>query len=201
MRWAVGVTTAPRPLSTLRRATTSLERAGFAGAQVFDDADRCGAWPNWLRALRCLLRQHPDAEAVLICQDDIVCCQDLREYLDRTLWPGREVALCSPYCPGPYRRAQTGWHEQRRGWALVGALCWALPRGAAEAVLDDLGEVRARSRIDARVGRWAAQTRRTVWYHTPSLVQHVGNRNSALGDVLDTNLRRAVDFVGEDRIP
>jgi len=201
MRWAVGVTTARRPLPTLQKTCTSLARAGFAGPRILDDVDRQGPWPNWLRAVQALLREHPEAEALLICQDDIVLCRDLRQYLDRTLWPGPAVALCSPYCPGPYRQKRPGWRRQQRGWALVGALCWALPRRAAEAVLEDLGEVAARSRIDARVGRWAAQTGRSVWYHSPSLVQHIGNRNSALGDKLDTELRRAVDFIGEDRRP
>ena len=201
MKWVVGVTTAPRPLPTLRRAITSLERAGFAEAQVFNDPDRHGVWPNWLRAVRSLLEQSPRADLLLVCQDDIVLCRNLRQYLERTLWAGRRVALWSPYCPGPYRQPSRGWHRQRRGWLLVGALCWVLPRHAAEAAVRDLGNVRARSRIDARLGKWAAETNRTVWYHTPSLVQHTGIGNSALGDKLEGELRRAVDFIGEEQTP
>ena len=68
-------------------------------------------------------------------------------------------------------------------------------------MLDDLGPVEARSRIDARVGRWAAENQRSVWYHTPSLVQHTGSGNSALGDPLITSLRVAADFIGEDSSP
>ena len=205
MRWAVGITTAPRPVSTLKGTLASLERAGFADVRVFDDAGRRGAWPNWLVAVRTLLQQQGEADALLLCQDDAAFCRGLREYLDRTLWPSSEhrpgVALCSPYCPGPYRRKQHGWHQQRRGWYLVGALCWAVPRRAAQAILQDLGSIEARSRIDARVGRWASETGRAVWYHSPSLVQHVGNGNSALGDRLGGELRRATDFVGEDATP
>ena len=199
MRWAVGMTTAPRPRSTLQRAVTSLGRAGFAEVEIFDDVDCRGAWPNWLRTVRQLLRRRCDV--LLVCQDDIVCCRGLREYLDRRLWPDAAAALCSPYCPGPYRQRSPGWRRQCRGWGLVGALCWAIPRGAAEAMLCDLGNVQARSRIDARVGQWAAQTNDTVWYHTPSLVQHLGCGNSALGDRLESHLRRAADFIGEDRTP
>ena len=200
--WAVAVTTAPRPVPTLNRTLASLGRAGFDGVQVFDDAGRKGAWPNWLLAVQTLLQRHAEADALLLCQDDAVFCRGLREYLDRTLWPDAGerpgVALCSPYCPGPYRRKQSGWHQQKRGWYLVGALCWALPRRAAEAVLRDLGTVRANDRIDARVGKWASETDRSVWYHSPSLVQHVGNENSALGDCLAGDLRRATDFIGEN---
>jgi len=201
MKWAVGVTTAPRPLSTLGRTLESLRRAGFGRAEVFDDTARRGAWPNWLAALRALLEKDPAADALLLCQDDAVFCRELRAHLGRTLWPGPDVALCSPYCPAPYRNATAGWHQQRRGWGLVGALCWALPRRAAEAVLRDLGRVEAHSRIDARVGRWAAETERTVWYHTPSLVQHVGNGNSALGDRSTSPMRSATDFIGEEATP
>lgn len=201
MHWAVALTTAPRPVPILKRTLASLKRSGFDDVRVFDDAGRKGAWPNWLEAVRTLLEQHPEADALLLCQDDAVLCRGLRAYLDRTLWPGPAAALCSPYCPGPYRKRQSGWHEQRRGWYLVGALCWAVPRQAAEAILRDLGSVQARKRIDARVGKWAAATGRTVWYHTPSLAQHLGIGNSALGDKLAGDLRRATDFIGEDATP
>jgi hypothetical protein len=198
MNFAVAVTTAPRPIPTLDRTLASLERAGFDEVRVVDDVLHDGAWSNWLFALRTLLAERPAADALLVCQDDIVCCRRLRTYLERTLWPGHPAALCSPYCPAPYRRSRQGWHQERRGWYLVGALCWAMPRPAAEAILRDLGRVEARSRIDARVGQWARRAGRSVWYHTPSLVQHIGNGNSALGDTLENNLRRAADFVGEN---
>ncbi len=200
MNFAVAVTTAPRPLPTLERTLASLERAGFDRVRVVGDVNRDGAWPNWLRAVRTLLAESAAADALLVCQDDIICCRHLREYLERTMWPDASVAVCSPYCPAPYRGDRQGWHQERRGWYLVGALCWAIPRAAAEAILCDLGHVESRNRIDARVGRWALQTRRSVWYHTPSLVQHIGNGNSALGDKLENDLRRAVDFVGENAL-
>ncbi len=68
-------------------------------------------------------------------------------------------------------------------------------------MLCDLGRVRANRRIDARVGQWARAAGRTVWYHTPSLVQHLGSGNSALGDPAVNDLRRAVDFIGEESTP
>ena len=201
MRWAVGLTTAPRPEPTLKRTMASLQRAGWGKVSVFDDTHRQGAWPNWLRAVRALLLEHRGADALLVCQDDAVFCRGLQAYLERTLWPDDQVALCSPYCPSPYRGKTAGWHPENRGWYLVGALCWAIPRDTAEAILRSLGHVEARSRIDARVGHWARQTGRSVWYHTPSLVQHIGNGNSALGDKLVNSLRTARDFIGEEAVP
>jgi len=196
MRWAIGVTTAPRPRATLGRTLDSLARAGFQRPAVFHDDRGRGAWSNWLYALGSLLLV--DADALLLVQDDAVFCRGLRRYLDRTLWPDGSIALCSPYSPGPYRQPRRGWHQQQRGWGLVGALCWAIPRATAGDMLRDLGGVRATGRIDARLGKWAATAGRDVWYHTPSLVQHVGNGNSALGDQAINDLRRAADFVGED---
>jgi hypothetical protein len=196
--WAVGITTAPRPTPTLPRTQASLARAGWPEAHIFCDEDQRGAWPTWLAGLGQLVRQHPRAEAYLMVQDDAVFCRQLRQYLETALWPADDVALCSPYCPTPYRAAGRGWHRQDRGWYLVGAVCWALAAEAARRVVRELAEVRSASRIDAHVGRWAARSGCSVWYHTPSLVQHVGNGNSALGDEADNALRRAADFIGED---
>ena len=195
--WAVAVTTAPRPKPTLQQTLASLERAGFGHLHVVDDRGKSGAWPSWLRALRGLLAEHPEAEALLICQDDAVFYRGLRQYLEQSLWPGSRVAVCSPYCPALYRWPQSGWHREDHGWDLVGAVCWAIPRITAKILLGDLGQVRADRQIDARIGRWARRTGRSVWYHTPSLVQHVAPTNSALGHNLDGSRRRADDFVGE----
>lgn len=197
MNWAVGVTTAPRPIATLEQTLKSLKQAGFGPCQLFDDRTRTGAWRNWLRAVRELLEKHPNADALLICQDDVVLCRGLREYLEGSLWPADDVAVCSPYCPTLYRSPQPGWHREDHGWDLVGAVCWAIPRTAAEAMLRDLGQVKADRHIDARIGRWALQTGRSVWYHSPSLAQHVAPTNSALGHNLLGSRRQAADFVGE----
>ena len=93
------------------------------------------------------------------------------------------------------------WEALNIGWFLVGAVCWVMPRESAAAILRDLGHIEAKSRIDARVGQWAQQTGRSVWYHTTSLVQHVGNGNSALGDRSTDWLRSAADFIGEEARP
>jgi len=195
MHWAVAVTTAPRPKSTLERTLAGLRRTGWAEYRVFEDTTRAGAWRTWLAALRELTTQQ--ADAYLICQDDAVFCRGLRNYLEKTLWPAGPVALCSPYCPTPYKRTQCGWHEENRGWNLVGAVCWTIPPESGKAILAALDHVEAERQVDARVGQWATETGRSVWYHTPSLVQHIGSGNSALGDPLVIDLRTATDFIGE----
>lgn len=198
--WAVGITTAPRPQATLERTRKSLAAAGWPQTRVFDD-DGVGAWRNWIGSLAQLVDEDPRAEAYMMVQDDAVFCRGLRAYLERTLWPAAGAALGSPYCPGPYKRRRPGWNRQNRGWYLVGAVCWVFPPSAARVLLAELGRVEARQQIDARVGRWAASVGRSVWYHTPSLVQHIGTGNSALGDPLVNNLRTAIDFIGEEATP
>jgi len=215
MIWEVGTTAAPRPVATLQKSLNSLGKAGFTSGTIFAEPGigqlpfhlggweilrhphRRGAWANWLCAIRHLLTQNRDAQALLLCQDDAVFCRGLREYLEGSLWPADDVAVCSPYCPTLYRSPQPGWHREDHGWDLVGAVCWAIPRTAAEAILRDLGQVNAGRQIDARIGRWARQTGRSVWYHTPSLAQHIAPTNSALGHNLHGSRRRAADFVGE----
>jgi hypothetical protein len=88
-RWAVGVTTAPRPLPTLAECLTSLRSAGWAGPRLFvdgavdvtepfqglprtDRAPRLGAWPSYYLALGELLMRDPAADAFLLVQDDVV---------------------------------------------------------------------------------------------------------------------------------
>ncbi len=83
----------------------------------------------------------------------------------------------------------------------MGALKWAIPPRSARAILADLGHVEASRNIDARIGLWAQDTGQSVWCHTPSLAQHIGNGNSALGDPSTDSLRRAVDFPGQDAYP
>ncbi len=199
--WAVGVTTAPRRQPTLEQTLASLRRAGWTSTRVFDDVKGSGAWGNWINALKDLISQDPHANAYLMIQDDAVFCRGLRAYLERTLWPADRVALCSPYCPTPYRKPWRGWHEENRGWNLVGAVCWVLPPDSARTIVAELGHVEARSRIDARIGQWARQAGLSVWYHTPSLVQHSGLGNSALGDMGMGSLRVAADFPGEEVEP
>jgi hypothetical protein len=196
--WALGITTAPRPESTLRRTGQSLAAAGWSDYQVFDDVDGAGAWRNWIDGLAQLVDREPHADAYMMVQDDAVFCRGLRAYLERTLWPAADVALCSPYCPTPYKQRRHGWNRQSLGWDLVGAVCWVFPPSSARALLRDLAPVEAQRQIDARIGCWAAAVGRSVWYHTPSLAQHIGMGNSALGDPLVNALRTAGDFVGEE---
>lgn len=202
--WAVAITTAPRPIPTLPRTLQSLRRAGWSDFDIFPDSAGIGAWRNWIGALAALVREHPDGDAFAMVQDDVIFCRGLREYLEQTLWPAQSnVALCSPFTPAAYRQPRQGWTLR---WPppnrfLVAAQMWVLPPDAARAIVHELGHIRAHKGIDGRIGLWAAQSRRSVWYHTPSLAQHIADTNSAIGNPPVASLRVADDFVGEDAEP
>ena len=200
MRFATAMLTAPRPVPTRDRTLRSLERAGFSDVHIVRDAARLGSWPTWIRAAKTLLQREPDADVYLLCEDDAVFPRGLRGYLARTLWPDipDRVALCSPYSPAPYMTDTPGWHAEDRGEYLVGSLCWAFPPNTLRKIVTTFDGTESRRHIDAQIGRWARSQGLIPWYHTPSLAQHTGNGNSALGDPRETDLRRAADFVGEE---
>jgi hypothetical protein len=200
--WEVGVLTAPRPQPTLDRTLASLRRAGWSQVRVWRDAGPRagrGAFHPWLERLEFLLKKGPRADAYFLVEDDVVFCQGLRAYLERALWPddASQIALCSVFTPEAYQVAQTGWHQESRDFHLVAAQAWIMPPTAARAALADLAGARWPYAADRVVGEWAAKTKRGVWYHTPSLAQHIGVGNSALGDRLVSPLRTAADFIGE----
>jgi hypothetical protein len=221
--WAVGVTTAPRTEPTLERTLASLAAAGWERARVFAEPgvelpggferlpctrrdQPLGGWPNWFLGLAELAQREPHAQAYLMVQDDVVFCRNLRAYLEATLWPAERVGLVSPYCPAPYVRRMAGWHEVAAGENLVGALTYVFLNAAARLLLSDARVVNHRQRgawaglkdIDSVVGRWAGQSRLPVYYHTPSLAQHIGRTSVIWPQAANDGLRRAADFVGEE---
>jgi hypothetical protein len=200
-RWAVAVTTAPRPRRTLDATLASLWAAGFPAQMIVEDQTKAGSWPTWLTALGRVVEADPDATAYMTVQDDVVFCRGLRAHLERTCWPSETTALCSAFCPGAYRRKSAGWHRENHGWYLVAAQCWAIPPAVARRMLVELHDIDSFSRVDAIVGRWAEAVGLDCWYHSPSLAQHTGLKNSALGDNLVTDLREAYDFIGEEATP
>jgi hypothetical protein len=205
MKWMVGVLTAPRPLPTLERTVASLARAGWPECIVVPDGQRAGHFCAWLDVLARMVGDGPDADVYLLAEDDAVFCRGLRDYLERTLWPTERagVALCSLFTPEVYRFRTRGWHVEQRGLYLISSVAWAIPPEAARDILAAFGPTPSSAYgADRVIGQWATDVAgRTTWYHTPSLAQHIGLANSALGDDSINGLRVALDFIGEDAVP
>ena len=204
MNIATVVLTAPRPKSTLKRTVDGLCAAGFA-CELWGDRNRSGHFRAYMAALRRAVAHAPQAEAYFIVEDDVVFCRGLREYLRQTLWPGpvEEIALCSPYCPEAYRQGTRGWNDaqSRRDIYLAGSQAWIFPPGAARSILAEVAPLQSVHNADFEIGKWADATGRKVWHHSPSLAQHIGLGNSALGDDTTTEIRLAADFIGEGATP
>jgi len=212
MRIATVVLTAPRPVATLDRTLKSLRASGWSaddgcggGVGIYDDGDCSGHFSAYMRALQYAVRRDAKADAYFIVEDDVVFCRGLRQYVRRTLWPGpvEQIALCSPYCPRAYRQERPGWNaaQSHRGHYLAGSQAWMFPSQAARAILAEVAPLDTIHNADWEIGKWAAETGRQIWYHTPSLAQHEGIGNSALGDNTVNDIRQAADFIGEGAGP
>jgi len=220
--WAVAMTTAPRPFTTARATLTALGRAGFPPAIVYAEPEsdvagfsalatvghlvkhnrKKGVVKNWHYAASDLRRRQPNAAAYLICQDDAGFCRGVRAYLDAVLWPApaESIALVSLYSCEAYGRPPRGNWQDRRGMSrfLSGAVAWILPAATIDQTLAALATCEAKRNLDNHVGRIAAASGLGCWYHWPSLADHLGNNNSALGDPLNSALRRPLDYPGDD---
>lgn len=223
LRWAVGVTTAPRKQMTLEWCLDSLARAGWEQPHLFLDGTirvperyshlqvtwretGVGAWPNYFLALHELLMLEPDADAYLLVQDDanVFDSHNLREYLERALWPGPRHGIVSLYCPEPYNAGSAGWHQLNQAW-LWGALAFVFPAHLARAFAGDPQVVShrwanrdtGRLGIDSLLGSWTRAHHVDVWYPIPSLVQHVGNTSAIWHAADNAGPRRADWFAGD----
>jgi len=212
-----GVITAPgRAQPTIDDTVASLKKAGF-DPLVYTDTEQSGCWVSWVRALADLITK--DADAILICEDDVAFSPGLRGYLELSLWPEppNKIAVCSVYCPQLYQADWGGWHLENRGWDLCMAQSWLLPKANAELMYDHFkdvptatadvpkitpenitryhNEIQERLLTDSRIGQWALQKGLDIWYHTPSLAQHTAVDNSLIGnDFGMSSLRQATDF-------
>jgi hypothetical protein len=184
-KWAVGVTTAPRPRPTLDACLGNLTRAGWESPHLFMDSavrvsGRFGHLPGTLRS--------PAAGA----------------------WPNHyptsRPCLVSLYCSSAYSAREFGWQPLPSQWTW-GALAFVFPRRVAQGFLLDPLVCKHRwgrwreedgglANTDLVIGWWASRKRIPVWYPTPSLVQHIGVTSTLGADLRATGERRADRWAG-----
>lgn len=194
-RWAVGVTTAPRPEPTLARTLASLADAGWPEFHVFADGETSvpmskhltlrlpavGAFPNWVLALEELVQRHVHASHYLLVQDDVIFCRNVRAYVEGLDLDG----LVSLYRSARHPGVDTYRHQD--GHRFIGALAIVIPQQDARrlvasrlAVDHRLRRTRSTDLIDGALGKWCCDNGTPLWVHGPSLVQHTGH-TSTLG--------------------
>ena len=181
-----------------------------------------GDWTNWATGFYELLLSEPDTDYFFMLEDDCLVCSGLKKYLELTIPMLGDFATVSPYCPRIYQSHITGYHNKCVGWKTVSTVATIMTRAAAihffadsdvqrhrfqhifpvEAEAINWGvQVDPRNSVkDAVIGLWAYKNLLPMFYHSPSLVQHIGEI-STLGDIPMNEDREACDFVGEDYIP
>ncbi len=222
--WAVGVVTAPRRQSTLNKTLTSLASAGWSEPHVFAEpgtprspnhsgpltirTKKMGAWPNWFLALSELAQLHPDADAYLICQDDVVFSRNVRAYLEETLWPAHRMGVVSLYTAHDFGRGDiVDYHEDDRVRDPFGALAYVFPNAAARSLLRDSVLINhrrnekyleGRAQVDFLVGLWARRNHLPYYFHSPSLAQHIGDHSAVFKKARNRGWRKSSNFAGEE---
>ena len=230
-KWAVGITTAPRSLNYLPRTLNSLIETGFNELTVFAEPKSnlsglpscdvvqnkklLGIHHNYVETLRRLLVRNPEAQAIMIVQDDVVFCKNVREHLERDLWPTWNTGVVSAYSAnwnGYERDMKDRGIRKVNHSLLVGACAFIFPREVVKGIVNHplgntwRGRARARSKSKSKVDKKAADAfvgtvikkmGLHAYFYVPSMVQHIA-KVSSVNHGGNKGLRKSVKFVGEE---
>jgi len=217
MDWAYGVTTIPsRRNTTLIDTLKSLASAGFGTPRLFVDdcgptADkdyrvslnlqvtahfqRIGAVGNWWLALWELYIRNPHADRYALFQDDILCVQNLRPYLERYPFPGEEGGFPHSGYLNLYTSNSNASLVPKDNQGIP-IRSWypsnQMGKGALGLVFNQLSlrallthphfhrkiggpEPRSTESIDGGVIQAIIESQMAEYVHYPSLIQHVGS--------------------------
>lgn len=211
MKFSVGITTAKRENLTLDRCLVSYNGAFITNCTIFAEPDvdkietnnkwisrerQYGCWDNWIFSLRDLYKSGPESEFYCIFQDDIVFCKNIESYLGTIELP----KIFSIFKPRVYSKNEGVWSKQDRGGSLWMAQTLFIHRSIIPSLLTDrtIWKLSGNKQIDNRVGMWAKKIGQQVYYHCPSLCQHIGEKSTIWNDANLDNYRSADDFVGEE---
>ena len=223
LKCAYGVTTMPdRAETLLKQSLASLSKAGFSEPWLFVDdphvshllelpattRHNIGPMGHWWLSLWELFIRNPHADRYALFQDDILCCADLREYVERwypecgylnlITWPNNLQGI-QPEDP-------QGWFKAPRNGK--GAQGLVLDHDAVEALFAEPRIVKKfqelknpRKSLDGAVRDALDNAGYREWVHNPSLLYHTG----AMGKTsIEGNLRKQpyiTSFLGEDFSP
>jgi GT2 family glycosyltransferase len=183
---------------------------------------RLGIWRNYVQTLVDLLESYPSAQAILVLQDDVVLCKDVREFLEHDLWPGQNPGMVSIYCPEEKEAGGVPGCD-RRVSTVIGLCAAVYPRAAAEAIVASPFASDWRGRhdknsyepdplkkkaIDTGVCETLKSLGLAVYNYRPSMAQHIAE-TSAIGHGGSSQVRpgngmmyrQSRHFIGEDRSP
>ena len=187
MQWSVGVTTCMID-GELRKSFTqtmkSLNEARFATRSIgvfVDEKPAYGIVGNWILTAWELFLRNPKADFYAIFQDDIICCKNIKPYIEKT------VSVHSKHYYNLYTSGSNFAHVNsvgiREGWKCSnllgrGALALVFPRPVFMALLSSqelLAHVQSSKGaygIDGAIQKALSTQGIHEQVHYPSLVQH-----------------------------
>lgn len=211
MIWSYGVTTVPQRFTKLLPNTLSyLSKGGFDAPHLFIDGDvgiseipigfsftlrnpKVHTAGNWALSLAELYVRNPHADRYAIFQDDIICCKNLKQYLESWEMPAKGYLNLMTFLDneGVIWKKTQGWHEA----VLVNdpkerAKRMQAGRSAMGLVFDREGVInllsqrplverfqnkdRGHKRIDGGIVKVMNDIGYREYVHNPSLLQHAG---------------------------
>lgn len=225
LKWAYGVTTMPsRQSGFLRQTLMSLAKSGFLNPRLFVDDDdyhhdyagrleitfrspTIRPMGNWWLALLELFIREPHADRYAIFQDDILCCANLREYLERDFppcgylnlitWPWNLLEMDSKAPRGWFRAPKRG----KGGQGLVFDNQAVVTLLGAARLIRKVQETKNFYRsLDGAVRDSFENAGYTEWVHNPSLLYHLGAMGKS--SMSDGKPQPLIDsWLGEDYDP
>ena len=200
--WMVGVITAPRTHSTLKWSLNTIKGAGWDRGIIFNDSADCPIndpnWPvvarhsklglfrNFILGLYELFLRDTKADAYLIIQDDMLCIENLRSYLEKTLWFDSKPHIISPFAP--YNVNHTAYPNIHGDWRstdmyTAGPNSLVLSNETTRAILSDMDDVigyheeavaRGDSFEDLGIYHWANRHGYKTYWPIHGLIDHIG---------------------------
>lgn len=183
-----------------------IERPSVIAARVFPDTEtdaKFGAYRNYIQSLADIRQIEPDADVIVMLQDDVTLSPGLPEWLQENLWPSADCGMVSPYTPtrkGFTKDGLTGMLQMSRGTPQTAGPTMILKAEAVDAIINhDLtpawkGKMNGPTvaganmkHLDVFTGRVLDELSLSRWHVNPSLAKH----NSLKGNsTLKHNLQK-----------
>lgn len=207
--FSYAVTTAKRPVSYVDSTLASLSHAGFtnprivsdgpynAGCSVYGSIVSVGIVPTYRRALAVLLSA--PTNFLIVFQDDITVSNGLYSWLINQNLQGDRIY--SLYTSGSHDGAD-GWNEfdmvstpeNPYPWnKSIGSCGMVFPRKIAEQFISGKPPLHT-NRLGAVIGGFCQKNDIPLMMHSPSLIQHIGEKSTLHGLPITTE-RKAKRFL------
>jgi hypothetical protein len=191
--FAVAVLTCPREQPTLSRTLDSLSAAGWQRDEILVSRDdrRAGCYLHWRAVLGLLLVRSPQADFLLVSEDDAIYPVGLREWLSSHRNPNRPDPLAwnSLYCAAPNELSAPAstpvcdpacgrWLPIRVPKRAYGALSYLITPALARRFLANPPLPGWRDGTDRAAGVFCKREGIRYCCHLPSFVRHIGDVSS-----------------------